>query len=103
MSLLNDKLLTILGFASKARKLSCGMNAVIRTVKMKKAKLVLVACDISQKSLKEVEFYCSENKVRVLRLEDRTIESLSKAVGHRCGIISVNDIQFSDSIVALLG
>lgn len=99
---MNDKLLTMLGFAAKARKISCGMNAVIRTVKAGKSKLVLVASDISPKSLKEVEYYCGESSVRTQRLDGYTIESLSKATGHRAGIISVNDKEFSDTILNIL-
>ena len=99
---MKDKLLTMLGFAARARKISCGMNAVIRSVKSGKAKLALVASDISPKSFKEVEYFCGENNVTVKRLSGHTIDSLSKATGHRCGIISVNDTQFSDTMVAIL-
>ena len=57
---MNSKVLTLLGFAAKARKLSYGMNATVFSVKQKKARTVLVASDISDKSKKEVNFYCEK-------------------------------------------
>ena len=92
---MNDGALTALGFARKAGRLSCGFCAVAEAIKKKKSKLVIIACDISQKSEKEVRFAAGDN-VKVIRT-DYTIEQLSKAVGKQAGIFSVNDDRFAQS------
>ena len=46
----NSKALTLLGFASKAGKLSFGADAALKSLKEKKAKLIVAACDVSEKS-----------------------------------------------------
>ncbi len=93
----NNKLLTLLGFASKARKLSFGMEGSIYSIKNGFAKLGIVASDISDKSKKEVKFFCDKNNVSFIEI-DFKIEELSHAVGKKAGILSVNDKGFADSI-----
>ena len=95
---MNSKVLTLLGFAAKARKLSYGMNATVFSVKQKKARTVLVASDISDKSKKEVNFYCEKFGVNFIALDNYNIESISRAVGKKCGIVSINDESFKESI-----
>ncbi len=94
---MNSKTLTLLGFAAKAGKLSFGMDSAKTALKQGKARLIVVASDISAKSLKEIKFF-ADGKVEVLELKS-DIETLSHAVGKRCGIISLNDKGFSQSII----
>ena len=94
-----SKMLTLLGFASKAGKLSFGMNAAISSAKANKAKLLIVCSDVSDKSKKEVGFYSEKYKLP-LRETNKTIREISAAVGKQCGIISVNDKGFCESILA---
>ncbi len=96
---MNDKILTLLGFAAKAGKLSYGFDAVRTTVSQKKCKLVLVACDVSPKSKKEVLFYCDKFKTRAVTLENYEMATISHAIGHKCGIVSVNDTSFADGLL----
>ncbi len=94
---MNDKILTLLGFASKSGNLSFGADAVKESVKKGKAKLVLVACDISQKSLKEISFVADKYGTGVISVV-YSIETLSHATGHKGGIISVNESGFAETI-----
>ncbi len=95
---MNSKIIALLGFASKAGKLSYGMNETKISLKKNKAKLIVVASDVSQKSQKEIKFFCSNKDVSVITLNDISIEAVSNAVGRKCGIISVNDDGFSNAI-----
>ncbi len=95
---MNDKFLTLLGFAAKAGKLSYGMSAVISAVKSGKSKLVFVCFDISPKSQKEITFQCNKKSVSTIVLGDYDIRSVSDAVGRNCGIISVNDSSFAGAL-----
>ncbi len=96
---MNSKTLTLLGFAAKAGKLSFGMDSVKTAVKQGKSRLIVVSIDISAKSLKEVKFLAADN-IQVLII-DVNMETLSHAVGKKCGIISVNDKGFKESILNL--
>ena len=96
---MNSKTLTLLGFASKAGKLAFGMDAAAHSIKAKKAHLIVVASDVSDKSLKEITFFAG-GKTPVITLEcDK--ETLSHAVGRKCGIISILDKGFKESILKL--
>lgn len=74
------------------------MQSVISTIKADKSKLVVIANDISKKSEKEILFFTHNNNVPVINLNDISIEDMSVAIGRKCGIISVNDQGFADSI-----
>lgn len=88
----------MLGFATKAGKLSFGMEAVKTSVKTGKAKLVVVAYDVSEKSQKEITFFTNNKEINLLILENTDKIQLSAAVGRKCGIISVNDQNFAQTI-----
>lgn len=98
---MNDKLLTLLGFASKANKLSYGFDAVCASLSKGKSELVLTANDISQKSKKEISFFCNKFKTQLIVLDNYNMQTLSHAIGHKCAIISVNDISFASGIKML--
>ncbi len=94
---MNNKLLSLLGFAAKAGSLGYGFEATVAALKASKAYLVLVAEDISPKSRKEVKFFAEKEAVKNITLEGITIKCISDAVGRKCGIISVNDKGFADA------
>ena len=99
---MNNKVLTLLGFASKAGKLSYGLDSVITTLSQKKSKLVLISNDVSPKSQKEVNFHCEKHNVKAIILLDYDMQTLSHAVGKKCGIVSVNDESFSRGLISAL-
>lgn len=88
-----------MGFASRAGKLSYGMDSSVEAIKSRKSKIVITAFDVSEKSLKEINFHAKKNNVRVITLDDCNIENLSHAIGKKCGILSVNDVSFGDGIL----
>ncbi len=99
---MKDKVLTLLGFASKAGKLSFGFDAACTAISQKKSKLVLTACDISPKSQKEMLFYCDKFKTQLIVLNDCDMATISHAIGRKCGIVSVNDTPFSEGILTAI-
>ena len=94
-----EKILSLLGFASKAGKLSFGTHATEFAITSGKAKLVLVAEDISEKSVKELKFKADKKSITVLNLKGISTAELSARVGKNCGIIAVNDNGFADAII----
>lgn len=97
---MNSKMLTLLGFAAKAGKLSYGMDTTVTAIKGKKSHLVIAAADISEKSRKEILFYKTKYNTEVI-LSNINMDELSHAVGKKCGIISVNDDGFAKAIYEL--
>ena len=99
---MSNKILTLLGFAAKAGKLSFGFDAVRTALSQKKSKLLLVANDVSSKSKKEVCFFGEKFGTKVVVLGQFDMETISHAVGKKCGIISVNDESFSSGIASAI-
>lgn len=95
---MNNKVLTLLGFAAKSGNLSYGFEATVIAIKQKKAKAVVTACDLSDKSLKEITYFCKTFEIKHIMLEDVDIFTLTNAVGRKCGIVAVNDKGFSDAL-----
>ena len=98
-----NKALTLLGFASKAGKLQFGSAKTLEDIKKNRSRLIVLACDLSEKSKKEIMFFAHNKNVPVITLEEVTIDTLSASVGKKCGIISVCDQGFADSISKILG
>ena len=96
---MNNKILTLLGFCSKAGKMSCGMDMTVESLKRGKASLVVAANDVSAKSLKEITFNADKNETKVLVLSWCDMQTLSHAIGRKCGILSVNDKGFAEAMV----
>lgn len=95
---MNKKTLTLLGFAAKSGNLSFGFDMTVASLKKGKAHLVVIAEDVSEKSRKEVLFFAEKSNVKHIILKGVDIETLSKSVGKKCGIISVNDEGFTKAI-----
>ena len=93
-----NKVLTLLGFAAKAGRLFYGMDAGVSSLKKNQARLVITADNVSEKSRKEISFYATGKNVPVITLPDCDIETLSKAIGKRAGIVAVNDEGFAKAI-----
>lgn len=98
MIVLNSKILTLLGFAAKAGKLSFGLDTCIQALKENKSFLVVTAEDISPKTLKEATFFAQKSGVKLITPKGVDIFTISNAVGRKCGVISVNDKGFAEAI-----
>ena len=95
---MKNKILALLGFASKSGNLSFGFAASLESLKQKKSRLIVCGFDVSPKTLKEITFHAQKIGIDALSLKDTDIYELSNSVGHKCGVISVNDIGFAKSL-----
>lgn len=86
----NNPALSMLGIARRAGRLSVGTEAVLGSVKRKKAFLVVIASDISAKTEKEVRFAARDSDIKIIRIKD-DIFTVSRAIGTKAGVISVDD------------
>ncbi len=95
---MNSKILALLGFASKAGKLSYGMNNTVTALKSGVSRLAIAAGDTSDKSKKELIFHADKFGTESIVLFGTTADELSHAVGRQCSVLSVNDTGFADAI-----
>ena len=96
--MIKNKVYGLLGLARRAGKISFGTESSIDTIKSKKAKLVIVANDSSDRTKKNFESICLEKNIPI-RIYG-TIEELSKSIGqNNKAVIVIKDENFSNEIV----
>lgn len=97
---MNDRLLSLLGIARRAGKLTMGFDPVADDVAARKAKLVVVASDLSQRTLKGVRDVCAQSNVPCVSL-GRTMDEIHWSLGKRTGVLATADHGFAQSIMEL--
>lgn len=95
-----NRLLSLLGIARRAGKISWGRDAVEESLRKGKAHLVLVAADISAKTTAGVRFSAERAGVPMLSVHE-TIESVSQAIGKRAGIVAILDQGLAEKLKLL--
>lgn len=85
-----NKVYGLLGICSKAGKLISGTDIILENLAKKKVSLVIVAEDASEKTIKNIKYYCEKENVQLLIYGK--IEENSKAIGkHNRAIIGILD------------
>ncbi|MBQ3929180.1 MAG: ribosomal L7Ae/L30e/S12e/Gadd45 family protein [Clostridia bacterium] len=97
---MNDKLLSFLGIARRAGRLSLGCDAATEAMQGGKSKLLLLASDLSERTARNMKHTAEQTRTQTIVL-DRTMEQLGGSVGKMTGIISVNDEGFAKKLVTL--
>ncbi len=93
-----DSVLAMIGLARRAGKVSSGAEIAESMVKKGKAKLIIIAEDISENGKKAITDACKYYKVRYIEHADKI--QLGRAVGSDIRtVISVNDKGFSRAIL----
>ena len=99
----NSKLLSLLGLAKKAGRISTGHDAVLESLKKKKAKLIILASDSSERlereMRREVDFAAAQ--VETIRIAE-TMADIGRALPKKAGVISVNDESFAAGILKVI-
>ncbi|PEQ24594.1 hypothetical protein CH238_08525 [[Clostridium] leptum DSM 753] len=98
--LMNDRLLSLLGLARRAGRLSLGNDPVLSSMEEGKVKLVLVCPDLSQRTLKGIESRAEAFGVPLVTIE-QTMDQVSMSLGKRCGVLALNDEGFARKALTL--
>lgn len=96
-----DKLLSMLGLCRKAGRLIQGNDAVIQAASEGKLSLIIIADDISERSLSNMK-HIAEKFGIPLEVAPVTIKELSERTGKAAGILGVADSGFSEAIRKIL-
>ena len=96
---MNDKFLSLLGMARRGGKLSLGHDAAISSIVKSSAKLCIISAEGSDRLKKEMTHACNfeDKNIPVLITKYSTLE-LSKAIGSKAAVITVNDEGFAKAL-----
>ena len=93
----NNKILGMLGLASRARKITFGTDSTLIDLETGKVKLILIAEDASDRTKRKITDKARHYNVPVIIHSN--IENLSKAIGkNNKAIIGVKDINIANQI-----
>lgn len=85
----------------KHGKIAFGAEAVEESINKKITKLVIIAKDTSENSIKRIEKICTDNNVKYVLFG--TIEENSLAIGkYNKAIIGVKDQNFAEAILKII-
>ncbi len=96
-----DKLLSLLGLARRAGRLTLGFDAVCGSVQKQESKLILTAEDVSEGTMRKLN-----NRLSGMEIDIREIpfglDQINAAIGKPVRIISINDSGFARRMIELL-
>lgn len=94
-----NNILGTLGLCRRAGKTVFGFDAVIDELKSPKGKAygVIMAADLSEKTKKEVLFYCGKYNVPAETV-NATLDEIGSVMGKRTGVIAILDKGLFNSI-----
>lgn len=98
---MNNKLLSMLGICNKAGKLVMGKDKTIEAIKKNKARLVILASDLSIKTSKDIINEAKENDVKIEN-SNVSMNEISHVFSRVSGIICILDNGFAKKIETLL-
>lgn len=89
----------LLGIARRAGRLVTGFDAVCGSIEEGKAELLLLACDLSEKTGKELQYAVGSREISAIRLPlDK--QALSRAIGYQkpVGVLALTDKGFAEAV-----
>ena len=92
-----NKIYGLLGITAKAGKMLSGTDLVLEEMAKKHVELVIVAEDTSEKTIKNIKYYCDKENVEMIIYG--TIFDNSRAIGkHNKAVIGIKDKNLADAI-----
>ncbi len=95
-----NRIINLLTVCRKAGKLIMGFDACKEALASKKARLILLASDISPKTEKEIRFFAGKAGVTTVKTNIR-IEEFHAGTGKRAGVLCICDGGFAKKLIAL--
>ncbi len=96
----NEKWMSLLGLANRARKVISGEELVIKEIRSGRAELVILAKDASNNTSKKVQDKCRYYDVPVVFAETR--EMLGQAIGKEARVVvAITEAGFAKKLVTL--
>lgn len=96
-----DKVLSLLGLARRAGKMTLGFDAVCSSAAKKESKLILAAADVSEGTMRKLTNHLSGNEIDIREMP-YGMEAINAAIGKPVRLISINDSGFAERLNQLL-
>lgn len=97
-----NKVLGLLGLATKAGKIIFGTDACIEGIEKNKIKLIIIATDASDRLKDKFVKLCSNKNNQIKLIIFGTINEISASTGkNNKAVIGVKDINFSNEIIKI--
>ncbi len=96
----NEKIFNLLTIGRKAGRIVMGFDSVKDAVINRKAKLVLLAADISAKTAKETRFFADKHNIPVIQLSVQ-ISDFEFGIGKKVGVVGICDEGFAKKMTEL--
>ena len=95
--MINNKILGLVGFAARARKIAFGADSVEIDIKARKVKLIIVAEDASDRTKQKFVKLAEEYNLPIIIAGN--IDELSKAIGKsNKAVIGIKEINLANEI-----
>ncbi len=93
-----DRFYSTLSLSMRARKLIYGFDTVKENIA--NIYLLLTASDLSEKTVKEVNFLATKENIPLIFLP-LTMEETGKLIGKKTGIIGIKDEGFAEKLIKI--
>lgn len=97
---MNDRILSFLGLARRAGRLSLGFDPAVDAMIHGRSKLLILCNDLSERSKSKILKITERTETRTIFL-DISMNEVGMAIGKTSGIISVDDEGFAKKLVML--
>lgn len=98
-----NKVLSMLGLARRAGKLSMGHDMAEKAIRAHKAKAVIFCSDASKRLVSEFEKIIENAKSHAeLYVTDITMAEIHFSIGYKAGVMTLDDENFSERVIELL-
>ena len=98
---MNNKIINLLGLATRARNIVSGDNAVENALKLNKVKMLIISEEASDKTKKNYKFYANKYNIPIIFMGK--IDELSNAIGEKNrAIIGIKDINIVKGIEKII-
>ena len=99
-----DKFLNLCGMCRRAGRLSAGHDASKASVRDGTAAVCVLAKDASERLREEMSGLCRADGREIPLLQtDHTVTELSRAIGTKAAVVTVNDEGFARKLITLYG
>ena len=95
-----SKIISFIGLAKKAAKLSIGKDAAYESILENTAELILFSSDLSTRSMNDVEKVASKKNVKTL-MTNISMSDYEQVLNKKAGIICIKDSGFARKIQTL--
>lgn len=95
-----NRIMSLLGFAQRSRKIVAGEEGIRAHIQNRKAKLILIAGDAKPQRVKEIAYWCSLYGTKNIQFADQV--RLGRAIGQQPRTaLAVLDFSLADAIIKI--